>query len=189
MRYKAMAKYFVLVALILLFSVSVSGDIFRRYPREPAPNPTIDEFEKDEQVKEMRKELLMARYKNEIETLEENKRIVNNVNKIGYVVFAIAHILLVLAVAASVHEFIHASKTRKKKPDHHEIQVSLEGIALRSSLHGVVLLVVAILFYFLFLKYVLPFDSSRDTVTIYTEASKPPSGQQPTVGGSDNMTR
>lgn len=187
MRYKGMAKYCVFVALISLFSVSVSGDIFMLQPRQPAPNPTIDELEKDEQVKEVRKEWLIATYKNEIQKLEENKRIVNNVNRIGYIVFAVAHVLLLLAVAASIQEFVYASKTRKKKPDHHEIQVSLEGIALRSSLHGVILLVVAILFYFLFLKYVLPFDCSRDTVTTHTESGKQPMGQQPTVGGSDNV--
>ncbi len=41
-------------------------------------------------------------------------------------------------------------------PEQSEIKVSLEGIALKTSFHGTLLLVIALVFYYLFLKFVYP---------------------------------
>ena len=91
--------------------------------------------------------------------------------------FLVAHAILTVGLWAAVRGFLHAAETRKEAPAppdpaavaaatpaeaarlalaEQEIRVSLEGIALKTTLHGVVLLAMAIGFYFLYLKFVYP---------------------------------
>jgi hypothetical protein len=89
---------------------------------------------------------------------------------IGYVAFFVSHALLGLAVWCAFREFLHAARMRKvagstaqdaedaENRRVNEITVSLEGVALKTSFHGTFLLVIAILFYYLFLKFVYPIN-------------------------------
>jgi hypothetical protein len=66
----------------------------------------------------------------------------------------IAHLLLLLGVGAAYYEFRHAMKLREKAHKQDEINVGLEGVALKTSLRAIWLLVSAFVFYFLYIKFV-----------------------------------
>ena len=75
-------------------------------------------------------------------------------NRLGLVIFWVVHAILALGVAIAALEFFHARQTRRAKPETNEIKISMEGIALKTSLHGILILGLAFGFYFLYLKFV-----------------------------------
>jgi hypothetical protein len=125
-----------------------------RSPSAPLLNVAVDLSDTD--VKEAYKAWTIAFITRQKETLREHRAAFAASGTMSVVVCWVAHILLAWAIVAATIEFIHALKTRQKASEVQELRVSLEGIALKTSLHGTLLLVLAMLFYYLFLKFVYP---------------------------------
>lgn len=101
-------------------------------------------------------EYLNARLQREIDKAEEQKASMAFSKLSSYVILIFIHIVFAVGIWAAAREFIHASKSRKRKFEQQELMISLEGIALKTSFHGTILLVLSIVLYFLFLKFVYP---------------------------------
>jgi hypothetical protein len=107
---------------------------------------------------------MISSYQRETEKMGERREAMRVSNFMGWVAFAATHLVLAIALWASWQEFRAATKVRAKaggKPGdqaqpQNEITLGLDGIALRTSLHGIFLLGIAAGFYFLFLRFVLP---------------------------------
>lgn len=122
----------------------------RAQPGEPL-------LETDPEVRAALKELVLARYRREGEILAERKGVVAWTNWASRVIFWVVHTVLVLMLALSLVEFVHALRTRRRsRQESHELKLGLEGIALKTSLHGILLLGAACGLYFLYVKFVLP---------------------------------
>ena len=72
--------------------------------------------------------------------------------------FVMSHIFVLIALAAAMSEFLQARRLREegRVAESAEIKVGIEGVAVKTSLFGVVLLITALGFYFLYLKFVYP---------------------------------
>jgi hypothetical protein len=93
----------------------------------------------------------------EAEKLTEHKKVFAASGTMSVVVFWAAQVLLAWAIIAASIEFWRAQKVRTKAAtEMQELRVSLEGLALKTSMHGTFLLGIAMLFYYLFLKFVYP---------------------------------
>jgi hypothetical protein len=79
--------------------------------------------------------------------------------KISIVIFYVVHFILLCAVAFSILEIISAGYLRKKIREKQEIEINLEGIAMKTSMIGLLLLSIAFAFYLLYLKFVYPVTS------------------------------
>jgi hypothetical protein len=110
----------------------------------------------DPGIKQAYKAWTIAYITRQMDALKENKSAFAMSGTMSIIVCWVAHILLAWAVIAATVEFIRALQTRRKASESQELRVSLEGIALKTSLHGTFLLVIAMLFYYLFLKFVYP---------------------------------
>lgn len=130
------------------------------------------------------RDFLISRLHHEKDMLGESSRVIRFTNWISWFIFAVTHVILGIGVWAAVREFIHASRMRHEAPHvqplsslksiedtdapqgnsmqarmalaEQEIRVSLEGVALKTTLHGVILFAMAIGFYVLYLKFVYP---------------------------------
>ena len=69
-------------------------------------------------------------------------------------IFVVAHVLLFVGIGAAYYEFRNAMKLRQKAWQQDEIKIELEGVALKTSLNAIWLLLGAFVFYFLYIKYV-----------------------------------
>lgn len=86
---------------------------------------------------------------------QERERWTRYTNVAGVVVFVVVHLLVALAATASILEFRRAYVLRQRVPVT-VLQINGEGVAIRTALQGVVMLVIGIVFYFMFVKYVYP---------------------------------
>jgi hypothetical protein len=124
---------------------------------QTAPAVTEDLLRQDAEVREAFRAALVARYQRERGILEERAGVIAWTNLASIIIFWVVHAVLAAALWAALVEFRHASRTRKgglQAPQ--EIRVSLEGVALKTTLHGLMLLAIAFGFYFLYLKFVYP---------------------------------
>jgi len=73
-------------------------------------------------------------------------------------ILVISHFVLACGLLAAGWEFWQASRTRKRASTaaQSEITIGLEGVAFKSALNGLLLLVLSMSFYFLYLKFVYP---------------------------------
>jgi len=69
-------------------------------------------------------------------------------------IFVVAHVLLLIGIGVAYYEFRNAMKLRQKARQQDEIKIELEGVALKTSLNAIWLLLGAFVFYFLYIKYV-----------------------------------
>jgi hypothetical protein len=74
------------------------------------------------------------------------------------IAFVVAHALLVLGLSFGILEFRQAAllRNRGRKAEKLELSVSLEGVAVKSSVNGLLLLLFSFAFYLAFLRYVYP---------------------------------
>ena len=123
----------------------------------PTPLPVAAMDVADPEIKAAYKLWTIAFINREKEKLLEHKQAFADSGIMSITICWVAHILLVWALLAATIEYICALVTRKRaSAQMQELSVSLEGIALKTSLHGTLLLGIAMIFYFLFLKYVYP---------------------------------
>ncbi len=102
------------------------------------------------------KRLLLAQFERDTQILAERRQTLAWTNWISRGIFVVVHVILGFALWAARREFLEARRTRDKSREQHEVNVSLEGVALKTSLQGVLLLGFALGFYFLYLKFVYP---------------------------------
>jgi len=70
-------------------------------------------------------------------------------------IFWVAHLLLLIALGTALFEFVHAFHTRQaSRRDKDHIDINLEGIALKTSLRGIYILMTAVGIYLLYIKFV-----------------------------------
>lgn len=162
--------------------VSVDGRFFLE---EQQPS-LAEEIAKDGQVREKARAAYVAKYEREVERLKEVTRVFDWQHVSTIVVFFFAHLLLIAGLAAAWSEFASAAALRRAaqtqpattpraetqpqpgagsqpSPERvdpiHELQLGLQGVALKTSLHGLLILLVAMGFYFLYLKFVYPISA------------------------------
>jgi hypothetical protein len=103
------------------------------------------------------KQFIIAQFGRERQILQERRNVLKHHYTVGMVIFITVHLVVVIGIGAAIYEFRQAHKTRKRAEQQEtEIQVSLEGIALKTSLQGVLLLGFALAFYFLYVEFVFP---------------------------------
>jgi hypothetical protein len=127
-------------------------------PRRPNPaeqSPIAWDMS-DPDIRDAHKAWAIAYMKRETEKYAEHKNAFAGSGSMSVAVFWAAQGLLLWAVVAASVEFIRAQKVRTAAGEMQELRVSLEGLALKTSMHGTLLLVIAMSFYYLFLKFVYP---------------------------------
>lgn len=142
------------------------------YP-ELQPGSLTEEYIRNEQeVRHAFQQMLIARFEREKQILSERRNVIGWTNWISRFIFVVIHVVLAIGLWAALREFIDAGRTRKRSPppittavtgeqaqaarEQNELSISLQGIALKTSLHGLLILAAAIGFYFLYLKFVYP---------------------------------
>lgn len=113
----------------------------------------------DEGVKESYREFASARMEYAIKAMEERDRVIYWSNRASILIFLIAHAVLLLGLWAAIGEFLEARKIRHANVEASEIKIGLDGLALKTSLHGTVILLFSMALYYMFLVYVLPISS------------------------------
>lgn len=149
-------------------------------PRTPVPQsnlnpqPTPSElaaltaiYPDDPDVKNAVKSVIQQRCERAKEIYREEARELFLTNWTGRLIWLVVHGILGLAIYLSWREFAAAREMRiteasaaptaaaGMKPVH-ELSISMQGVALKTSLNGTLLMVFALAFYFLYLKYVFP---------------------------------
>ena len=138
------------------------------------PGSLTEEYiRNEEEVRDAFQQMLIARFERAIQILSERRDVIRWTNWISRFIFVVIHVVLFLGLWAAMKEFIDAGRTRKSAPapittaltdekaqaaqaKQNEVTISLQGIALKTSLHGFLILAAAIGFYFLYLKFVYP---------------------------------
>jgi len=112
----------------------------------------------DDEVREAYRQVLLARYARELEKYDEARREFGWSQQVGRIIFWITHVVLAIGMTLSVREFFDARRLRKQgeKATENEIKLSIDGIALKTSLNGLAILAVAVGFYYLYLSFVYP---------------------------------
>ncbi len=115
----------------------------------------------DPNVRAAYKEYLLTYLESEREKFADRREVILSTNQMGSYIFVTVHIFLAVALFVTVLELRQASIARKKHGGSDEIELSFQKIALKTSIHGTVLLVFAIVLYFLFLRIVYPITIVR----------------------------
>ncbi len=103
------------------------------------------------------KQFVIAQFEREQQILQERRDVLKKHYTVGMIIFVTVHIMVVMGIGAAMYELRQAHNARKRAEQQEtNIQISLEGIALKTSLQGVLLLAFALAFYFLYLKFVFP---------------------------------
>lgn len=98
--------------------------------------------------------LIKARMQHDIWQLEERESLYKWTNRVSFIIAIFVHLAVTLGVFAAGLEFWWASKTRQRSAKIQEIELSTEKIALKTSLQGMLLLLVSLGLYLFYLKYV-----------------------------------
>ncbi len=111
-----------------------------------------------ETVRAARERLVLAGLEREIQKYQEMRAELWYTNWIGRFIFVVAHLVLGIGLWMSVREFKAAGERRRqaKNVSQQELSISMEGIALKTTLHGTLIMVLALAFYFLYLRFVYP---------------------------------
>jgi hypothetical protein len=113
--------------------------------------------EKDKDLKEAIKAFIMKKIEDENARTKRAEQVISWTNNSGKTTFWFSHILLVFGLLAAAVEMLHAWRLRSRnKRDSIEVEISLEKIALKSTMYGILLLFASLLFYFIYIKYVYP---------------------------------
>lgn len=116
----------------------------------------LEEFKEDSSLKNAYKDYVLSYLKREKQKLEESNAVISMTNRMGFIIFIVVHISLGISLCIALMEFNHARKARRLKKDTQELELSFEKIAFKTSLHGTILLILSLVLYFLFLKFVFP---------------------------------
>ncbi len=112
-------------------------------------------LETDEEFKKAYKEHALFLMKSREKAITESQNTIKATVIIGYVIAIVVHLLLIIAISVALSE-IKTSKLAASQVGQNEINLGLDGIAIKTKFIGVLLLGMAMIFYFLYLKYVYP---------------------------------
>jgi hypothetical protein len=114
--------------------------------------------QESERLTNARERLALAQIEREIRKIEETEGELGVYNLMGRVMFFVVHLILALGLSMAWSEFRTAMARRKVAADEtvQELKLSLDGIALKSSLQGTIILCLAFGFYFAYLRFVYP---------------------------------
>jgi hypothetical protein len=110
---------------------------------------------KDPEVQNAYKQWAIEYYKWRKNAVHIREDVIIRSNKWDYYsLYIIAHIFFLLSLSAAVFEYLQAFKLRKRGIyESEEIKISYASISLKTSMHGTLLLVIAIAFYFIYIRY------------------------------------
>jgi hypothetical protein len=113
---------------------------------------------KDEALKQAASNLIKEIFNRETKNLAHAEKVLESSYVQSIIIFSLAHLLVILAVLASVFEFSASRKLRKKAHDipGHDLEIGVEKLAIKTSSLGLLYLVAAFGFYFMYLKFVYP---------------------------------
>ncbi|WP_319408830.1 hypothetical protein [uncultured Desulfosarcina sp.] len=74
----------------------------------------------------------------------------------GWASLVVVHLLLIIGIFAFIKESKEASKLRASGLSNEELQISMAGIAVKSSFQSLIILAITLAFYFLYLRFVFP---------------------------------
>jgi len=105
--------------------------------------------------------LVLAEVDNESAKLVRSQKTLESQRRASVFAFYLAHSLLLLGISLGLLEFRQAYRLRRtgRQSDRIELSISLEGIALKSSVNGLLLFLLSFAFYLAFLHYVYPLGS------------------------------
>lgn len=102
-------------------------------------------------------DLHLAQVKREVQKIRETEGELWWTNWIGRAIFVIVQFILIMGLVVAWSEFRAARRQRRAAAaEQQEVRISMEGIALKTSLHGILILGIALAFYFLYLRFVFP---------------------------------
>lgn len=115
-------------------------------------------FDESGETRALRERLLVRQLERELSKIDETQRELWYYNVMGRGMFVVVHVVLLLALYVAWVEFKNARGSREEAHEaaEQELKISLEGIALKSSLQGTILLGLAFGFYLLYVKFVYP---------------------------------
>lgn len=116
-------------------------------------------FEEDPEIKAAKKELLLFYLDHLKENISDSSAAVKWNHFASNIVLTTVHILLLLGVIFSSLEFKKSYALFSVKSSDSEIEISANKIAVKTSLHGILLLSLSFAFYSLFVIYVYPIQS------------------------------
>jgi hypothetical protein len=130
-------------------------DLARPLSKGLAPSLLVS-LSEDEDMRVAMKGHLVRMLELDEQRAQTASQTVHTTNVLGYVIFGFVHFILCSALFFSGREILQAERIRAQPPQTHELQVSQNGLAVKTSLHGVLLLLIALAFYALYLKLVYP---------------------------------
>jgi hypothetical protein len=135
---------------------------------KPAPSPRRDVLEAaiqiaqddkaDPKVRQVAVAFLQQTMEQEKGQLSETTRVFRFTYVESIVIFSLAHLFALLALAAAISEFVASRGLRRKasSSSQHEVEVSIERLAIKTSSMALLYLVAALAFYFMYVKFVYP---------------------------------
>ena len=151
----------IIIPSVLLFSIASAQEGAFQTPDEKFIQAIVEFHQLGELSDDLSKiveDYAREKMTREKEKLHEARNVIRWTNFSSKVGFAIAHVAVLLGFWVAISELLHARKLRKngEKLDQQELRFGLEGIAVRTSLHGILLLMIAFGFYLVYLKFVFP---------------------------------
>ena len=106
-------------------------------------------------------DLIQAKLDWERKKLLESERVIVRTNTTAMIGTVIVHIAVVVGFVAAFLEFFHAWKLRREGAQlaQHELRIGLEGVAVKTSLYGLLILLVASGFYLMYAKFIYPIQT------------------------------
>lgn len=124
----------------------------------------IDNFEKEKiKLNEAYQEYLLNYYNNEVIKTQKSWHDAIEFYAISsWVSLSVVHLILIIGITSAIMEFYNAHKIRLNNAKlafdtnerNVELKIQMDGIAIKSSFLGLIILVISIGLYFLYLKYV-----------------------------------
>ncbi|NIM50877.1 MAG: hypothetical protein GTN62_10600 [Gemmatimonadales bacterium] len=94
----------------------------------------------------------------EKQKIDEARRVIARTNRTALIGSIIVHLAVLVGFAAALAEFFHARQLRRQGAQlpQQELRIGLEGVAVKTTLYGLLILLIASAFYLIFVKFVYP---------------------------------
>lgn len=132
----------------------------------------LELFPDDAELQQALKQFALAKLTSYEGAVQDRTFELRATNWAGRLIFLVVHVIIAVGTWFAIAEFRAAQRIREtaKTDPPNEVTVSLEGIAIKSTLQGMALLTIAFGFYLVYLKYVHP------VVVITSDVGSPPLG-------------
>ena len=94
----------------------------------------------------------------EREKVRISREVIRRTNRTAQIGMVIVHLAVVIGFLAALLEFFHARRLRKlgAETEVQEVKIGLEGVAVKTTLYGLLILLIASGFYLMFVRFVYP---------------------------------